>query len=185
MPLVLSEAKYVTRIIFHVEISATVLRVANLPRDLNAARAQFLLGDVRYHQKEYDAAIVEYFEIIKEKYPEVEIDFPSIFKVGRAYRELGEYERSYLVFRATLEAAFQREGRIAGVELEPRRREREGRAGREADAGRRDQPIEEAKTEGRGCHARAHFIWSGETVALSGVPPGTVHLSRMPSSTMR
>jgi uncharacterized protein YfaS (alpha-2-macroglobulin family)/tetratricopeptide (TPR) repeat protein len=61
-----------------------------------------------------DEAIVEYFEIIKEKYPEVEIDFASILKVGQAYQELGEYERSYLVFRATVEASFERESQIAG-----------------------------------------------------------------------
>ncbi|MGH7202702.1 MAG: hypothetical protein ACREJB_19000, partial [Planctomycetaceae bacterium] len=59
-------------------------------------------------------ATVRYFEIIKEKYPEVEIDFESILKVAAAYRELGEYERSYLVFRATVEARFQRESQIAG-----------------------------------------------------------------------
>ncbi|MBW3541344.1 MAG: outer membrane protein assembly factor BamD [Planctomycetes bacterium] len=61
-----------------------------------------------------DGGIVRYFEIIKEKYPEVEIDFDSILKVAASYRELGEYERSYLVFRATIEAAFQRESQIAG-----------------------------------------------------------------------
>ena len=58
--------------------------------------------------------IVEYFEIIKEKYSDIEIDFDSILKVADAYRELGEYERGYLVFRATIEAAFQRESQITG-----------------------------------------------------------------------
>ena len=61
-----------------------------------------------------DLAIVEYFEIIKERYPEVEIDFDSILRVAAAYRELGEYERSYLVYRATVEGSFQRESQIAG-----------------------------------------------------------------------
>jgi tetratricopeptide (TPR) repeat protein len=59
-------------------------------------------------------AIVDYFEIIKEKYPDVEIAFESIMKVATAYQELGEYERSYLVFRATIESAFERESQIAG-----------------------------------------------------------------------
>jgi uncharacterized protein YfaS (alpha-2-macroglobulin family)/tetratricopeptide (TPR) repeat protein len=58
--------------------------------------------------------IVQYFEIIKEKYPDVELDFDSIMKVATAYQELGEYERSYLVFRATIESAFERENQIAG-----------------------------------------------------------------------
>ena len=60
------------------------------------------------------AEIVRYFEIIKEKYPDVELDFDAIMKVATAYQELGEYERSYLVFRATIESAFERENQIAG-----------------------------------------------------------------------
>ena len=60
------------------------------------------------------ADIVRYFETIKEKLPEVEVSFENILKVAEAYRELGEYERSYLVYRATLEAGFQRESQIAG-----------------------------------------------------------------------
>ncbi len=61
-----------------------------------------------------DRAIVENFEIIKEKLPDIEIDFKSILRVALAYRSLGEYERSFLVDRATIEAAFQRETQIAG-----------------------------------------------------------------------
>ena len=58
--------------------------------------------------------IVEYFEIIKERFPRVDVSFESILKVASAYRELGEYERSYLVYRATVESAFERESQIAG-----------------------------------------------------------------------
>ncbi len=58
--------------------------------------------------------IVQYFEIIKEKYPDVEVSFENILKVGEAYTEIGEYERSYLVYRGTAEAGFQRESQIAG-----------------------------------------------------------------------
>lgn len=57
---------------------------------------------------------VQYFEIIKEKYPDVEVSFGDILKVAQAYMELGEYERSYLVYRATAEASFERESQIAG-----------------------------------------------------------------------
>lgn len=59
-------------------------------------------------------AIVEYFEIIKEKYPDVEIDYESILKVAHSYQDLGEYERSFLVYRATVEASFDREGKLSG-----------------------------------------------------------------------
>ena len=58
--------------------------------------------------------VVQYFELIKEKLPDVEVSFENILRVADAYREIGEYERSYLVFRATLEAGFQRESQIAG-----------------------------------------------------------------------
>ncbi|HPM82478.1 MAG TPA: MG2 domain-containing protein, partial [Candidatus Anammoximicrobium sp.] len=58
--------------------------------------------------------VVKYFEIIIEKFPELEISFAKLLKVADAYHEIGEYERSYLVFRATVEANFLRESRAAG-----------------------------------------------------------------------
>jgi hypothetical protein len=60
------------------------------------------------------AQVVRYFEIIKEKWPAEEIPFAKIVQVGAAYHEMGEYERSYLVFRATVESSFMRESRVAG-----------------------------------------------------------------------
>lgn len=60
------------------------------------------------------ADVVKYFELVKEKSPELEIPFEKILKVGEAYHELGEYERSYLVFRATVESSFARDGAVAG-----------------------------------------------------------------------
>jgi alpha-2-macroglobulin len=58
--------------------------------------------------------IVRYFEIVKEKYADIEVSFDRILKVGKAYARLGEHERSYLVYRATAEAGFQRESQIVG-----------------------------------------------------------------------
>jgi uncharacterized protein YfaS (alpha-2-macroglobulin family)/TolA-binding protein len=58
--------------------------------------------------------IVKYFELVKEKSPDAEITFEKILKVGTAYHELGEYERSYLVFRATVESSFGRDGQVVG-----------------------------------------------------------------------
>ncbi|NND97519.1 MAG: tetratricopeptide repeat protein, partial [Pirellulaceae bacterium] len=57
---------------------------------------------------------VKYFEVLKEKFPEVEISFEDILNVAKSYRELGEYERSYLVYRATVEGSFERESQVAG-----------------------------------------------------------------------
>jgi uncharacterized protein YfaS (alpha-2-macroglobulin family)/outer membrane protein assembly factor BamD (BamD/ComL family) len=58
--------------------------------------------------------IVKYFEVIKEKFPAIELSFEDILQVALSYRELGEYERSYLVYRSTVEASFQRESQVAG-----------------------------------------------------------------------
>ncbi len=60
------------------------------------------------------AQVVRWFEVVKERWPSVEIPFDKIVKVGEAYREMGEFERSYLVFRATVESSFMREARVAG-----------------------------------------------------------------------
>lgn len=60
------------------------------------------------------AEIVRYFELVKEKSPNLEVSFEKILKVGTAYHTLGEYERSYLVFRATVESSFARDAAVAG-----------------------------------------------------------------------
>jgi alpha-2-macroglobulin len=58
--------------------------------------------------------IVKYFEVIKEQFPDIEVSFADILKVALSYRELGEYERSYLVYRMTVQGAFERESQVAG-----------------------------------------------------------------------
>ncbi|MCL4190378.1 MAG: tetratricopeptide repeat protein, partial [Thermoguttaceae bacterium] len=60
------------------------------------------------------ADVVRYFEIVKERWPDEQIPFAKIVKVGAAYHEMGEYERAYLVFRATVESNFTLEGGVAG-----------------------------------------------------------------------
>jgi uncharacterized protein YfaS (alpha-2-macroglobulin family)/tetratricopeptide (TPR) repeat protein len=60
------------------------------------------------------AEVVKYFEIIIEKFPDVELPFAKFMQAGDAYHKVGEYERSYLVFRAVIEASFLRESRVAG-----------------------------------------------------------------------
>ncbi len=66
--------------------------------------------------KYYDAQkIVYYFEILKEKYPELYIPFDRVLVVGRAYEDLKEYERGYLVFQAIVEASFEEESKVGGV----------------------------------------------------------------------
>lgn len=60
------------------------------------------------------ADTVKFFEIIKERFPDVELSFEEILKVAASYREIAEYERSYLVYRATVQGSFEKENQVAG-----------------------------------------------------------------------
>ncbi len=63
--------------------------------------------------KQYDARqIVQYFEVVKEKAPELVIAFDDLKVVGRAYRDIGEHERAALVWRGILEASYLEDGRV-------------------------------------------------------------------------
>ncbi|NUM34220.1 MAG: tetratricopeptide repeat protein [Candidatus Brocadiae bacterium] len=70
-----------------------------------------------YTEKEYYDAqkIVDFFEILKEKYTELYIPFNRILMVGKAYKDIREYERAYLVYQATLEASFEEEAKVGGI----------------------------------------------------------------------
>ncbi len=71
---------------------------------------------IRSEEKFYDAKkLVEYFEILKEKYPDLFIPFERILTIGRAYNDIGEYERSYIVYRATVEASFLKDAPVGGT----------------------------------------------------------------------
>lgn len=60
-------------------------------------------------------AVVKYFEVIKEKYPELTIPFDKVLAVGQAYRSIEEYERALLVFRATIEETFGKDMKVGGT----------------------------------------------------------------------
>lgn len=59
--------------------------------------------------------IVNYFEILKEKYPELIISFEKIVRVADAYGQTNQPERAYLVYRATADASFVRDSNVAAV----------------------------------------------------------------------
>jgi tetratricopeptide (TPR) repeat protein len=66
----------------------------------------------------YEAPIVvEMFEILRERYPSLEIPFDKILVVGRAYRDIGEFERALLVYQATINASFISDSNVS-AELE-------------------------------------------------------------------
>jgi hypothetical protein len=53
--------------------------------------------------------IVRYFEILIERWPDREISFEKGLKIGAAYHEMGEFERSYIAFRGSVEGRFMKE----------------------------------------------------------------------------
>ena len=58
--------------------------------------------------------IVRNFEIVIERWPEEEITFEKVLKIGAAYEKMGEYERSYMAFRGTVEGRFMKELSVGG-----------------------------------------------------------------------
>jgi uncharacterized protein YfaS (alpha-2-macroglobulin family)/TolA-binding protein len=61
--------------------------------------------------------VVRYFEIVFEQWPDKVIALDKVVRIGSAYQELGEAERSFQVFRAAVEGAFVKEAGVAGVLL--------------------------------------------------------------------
>ena len=59
--------------------------------------------------------VVVYFEVLKEKDPDRVISFDDIKVVGRAYGDIGEHERAFLVWRATTEASYLEDARVGEV----------------------------------------------------------------------
>ena len=59
--------------------------------------------------------VVELFETLSERHPDIVIPFDRILKVGEAYRQIGEFERAWLVYRATLEGGFVRDAGVSAA----------------------------------------------------------------------
>jgi hypothetical protein len=59
-------------------------------------------------------AIVKYFEVLQQRWADSPISFEQALKVAAAYRAIGEFERSYLVYRAAVEGNFTRETGLPG-----------------------------------------------------------------------
>ncbi len=65
--------------------------------------------------RDLSAEVVRYFEVLKEKNPALNVPFDKMLAVGQAYRQLEEYERALLVFRATIEETFGKDLKVAGA----------------------------------------------------------------------
>ncbi|MCH7873235.1 MAG: hypothetical protein IID33_16185, partial [Planctomycetes bacterium] len=59
--------------------------------------------------------IVDYFEILREKYLDLLIPFDEIVRIADAYARTGQHERAYVIHRATADASFALDAGIAGV----------------------------------------------------------------------
>ncbi len=74
----------------------------------DAARMLLLI-----HITNYDARkVVQYFEVIKEKAPDLILDFDKLLVIGKAYRDINEYERAIIVWRGLVEASYLEDARI-------------------------------------------------------------------------
>ena len=66
--------------------------------------------------KYYDARqIVAMFEVLRERHPDLVIPFDKILAVGKAYRDIGEFERSCYVFRAAIDASYINDSNVSAV----------------------------------------------------------------------
>ena len=87
----------------------------NNPKYNESELARMLLW-IHTSLKFYDAhKIVELFEVLRERYPQLEIPYDKILVVGRAYTDIGEFERSWLVYRAAIAASFNNDSAISAV----------------------------------------------------------------------
>ena len=63
-------------------------------------------------QENQPRKIVTYFEVVKEKAPELILTFDQLMAIGRAYREINEYERAMIVWRGLIEASYLEDARV-------------------------------------------------------------------------
>ena len=59
--------------------------------------------------------VVETFELSRERYAELYIPFDKIRAVGRAYRDIGEFERATFVHRSTIESSFVNDANVSAT----------------------------------------------------------------------
>ncbi len=77
----------------------------------DAARMLLLINIRDYNPRK----VVQYFEVVKEKAPELIVSFDDLLVIGRAYRDINEHERAYLVWRGVVEASYLEDARVGEV----------------------------------------------------------------------
>jgi len=66
-------------------------------------------------QTDADGAIVDNFEILKERFPEEVLSFEETQRVAQAYANTNQHERAYLVYRAIADSSFARDAQIGAT----------------------------------------------------------------------
>jgi tetratricopeptide (TPR) repeat protein len=56
--------------------------------------------------------VVQYFEVVREKAPETVLTFEQLQAIGKAYRDINEYERAMIVWRGLIEASYLEDARV-------------------------------------------------------------------------
>ncbi len=74
----------------------------------DAARMLLLINIKDYEPRK----VVQYFEVVKEKAPELILSFDQLLVIGRAYRDINEYERAIIVWRGLIEASYIEDARV-------------------------------------------------------------------------
>jgi tetratricopeptide (TPR) repeat protein len=74
----------------------------------DAARMLLLLSIKNYDPRK----VVQYFEVVREKSPELILSFDQLRAIGRAYRDINEYERAMIVWRGLIEASYLEDARV-------------------------------------------------------------------------
>ncbi|MCA9261228.1 MAG: hypothetical protein KDA61_18560, partial [Planctomycetales bacterium] len=64
----------------------------------------------------YDAQhIVDAFEVLRERHPDLEIPYDKIMRVGQAYHDINEQERAMQIYRAIVEASFVNDSHVSAI----------------------------------------------------------------------
>jgi TolA-binding protein len=74
----------------------------------DAARMLLLINIQRQDPRQ----IVQYFEVVKEKAADLVLSFDQLLAIGKAYRDLNEYERAMIVWRGLIEASYLADARV-------------------------------------------------------------------------
>ena len=65
-----------------------------------------------YVEKYEPRSIVRWYEVAREKLPEMVIPFERLLIIGRAYADIGEHERAYLGWTALAEQSYLEDSRL-------------------------------------------------------------------------